>query len=210
MWPCLAQGHLIHIIQLRVLFYHVLFEAALLQFQLCGQLSRACNNTFTFLPFFLWECDPLPPYSRCQGSLTCFQMLPLQSLQLAPLCNKGCLPPAINGFYGRVHLSLENKALWEEFYSLGTEMIITKSGRWEQTCITRHDCCTDLFVLSMLTLPWAAFLWIPSAVPLCSCFFNLSLSGSPCLASLVLCLPLLLKLMRPMCWVPQSDAEFWV
>ncbi|XP_019362431.1 PREDICTED: T-box transcription factor TBX6-like [Gavialis gangeticus] len=80
-------------------------------------------------PVLMPECDPLPPYSRCQGSLTCFQMLPLQSLQLAPLCNKGCLPTAVNGLYGKVHLSLENKALWEEFYTLGTEMIITKSGR---------------------------------------------------------------------------------
>ncbi|EMP32145.1 T-box transcription factor TBX6 [Chelonia mydas] len=56
--------------------------------------------------------------------------MPLHSSQLPSFHNEGCFPPSsINGSYGRVHLSLENKALWEEFYTLGTEMIITKSGR---------------------------------------------------------------------------------
>uniref|UniRef100_A0A8C3TCG7 T-box domain-containing protein n=1 Tax=Chelydra serpentina TaxID=8475 RepID=A0A8C3TCG7_CHESE len=96
-------------------------------------LFGGLNNEHVFLCFiqFSHVAFPLSPEfsGRCPGLFPQFQMIPLQSSQLTSFHNEGCIPPSINGSYGRVHLSLENKALWEEFYTLGTEMIITKSGR---------------------------------------------------------------------------------
>ena len=31
-----------------------------------------------------------------------------------------------------VHINLENNELWKKFHALNTEMIITKTGRWEE------------------------------------------------------------------------------
>ena len=38
------------------------------------------------------------------------------------------LPP--NSLYGPVRVALENKGLWDMFHEVGTEMVITKSGRY--------------------------------------------------------------------------------
>ena len=38
--------------------------------------------------------------------------------------------------YGNIRVTLERKELWLQFNSVGTEMIITKAGRWRQTTQT--------------------------------------------------------------------------
>jgi len=38
-----------------------------------------------------------------------------------------------------VHVSLQNKDLWQKFHTVGTEMIITKAGRWENTNMLQKD-----------------------------------------------------------------------
>ena len=35
-----------------------------------------------------------------------------------------------NSMYGPVRVALENKGLWDMFHEVGTEMVITKSGRY--------------------------------------------------------------------------------
>ena len=40
------------------------------------------------------------------------------------------LPPEDDGVVDDPKVTLESKELWEKFHKLGTEMVITKSGRW--------------------------------------------------------------------------------
>lgn len=48
-----------------------------------------------------------------------------------------------------VEVRLEMKALWDEFHSLGTEMIVTKAGRWEDDiCLFNYyDIIANIFVV---------------------------------------------------------------
>ncbi len=44
---------------------------------------------------------------------------------------KRMLPPAARDQRdSKIKITMENRELWQKFHSLGTEMIITKSGRW--------------------------------------------------------------------------------
>ncbi|KPJ11600.1 Optomotor-blind protein [Papilio machaon] len=51
------------------------------------------------------------------------------------------LPPDDDGVLDDPKVTLEGKDLWEKFHKLGTEMVITKSGRSVRPAATPRDKC---------------------------------------------------------------------
>lgn len=77
----------------------------------------------------------LPPFSSAAAAtsplITAEEMLASHSLSMSA-AGPGALPafePEDDGIEDKPTVCLESKDLWERFHGLGTEMVITKSGR---------------------------------------------------------------------------------
>lgn len=90
------------------------------------------NSIFKFLLLIFSEREaaahmPLfPPACDVAG-----KTLPPRMLVPGPVPSE----PATKTQKDEVKMELENASLWKQFSSVGTEMIITKKGRWENTCV---------------------------------------------------------------------------
>lgn len=71
-----------------------------------------------------FSANPASPYTTAEDvlvSVAAHQMHPMRPLR--------ALQPEDDGVVDDPKVTLEGKELWEKFHKLGTEMVITKSGR---------------------------------------------------------------------------------
>lgn len=79
-------------------------------------LSAGAPNPYNFLPKFPGHLGH--PFTTAEDVLSHSHLRPLRSLM-----------PEEDGVVDDPKVTLECKDLWEKFHKLGTEMVITKSGR---------------------------------------------------------------------------------
>ena len=91
-------------------------------------LKMAGYNPFLARPDFalLHPYFQAPPFPSLPGPTGFYPRLPVELTELPPP-----IPHVVqdDGVVDDPHAELDDKALWDEFSKIGTEMVITKSGR---------------------------------------------------------------------------------